>query len=599
MATAAFTQLGKHSPFFGASVAPTDVHEMGVTQCPVKLFPTGISSCSLLESELRISMKKKKSQNYDDKKLTGRSVRMHFAPQTVCFSSCAVAAVTENSTATSKEEVLKELSKIIDPDFGADIVSCGFVKNLEIDESSGKVSFVLELTTPACPVKDMFLDQSKDRVGSLPWVKEVNVTLSSQPARPLIAENVPKGLQRVSNIVAVSSCKGGVGKSTCAVNLAYSLVGMGARVGIFDADIYGPSLPTMVSPEIRVLQMDAETKAIIPTEYMGVKLVSFGFAGQGSAIMRGPMVSGVITQLLTTSDWGELDYLIIDMPPGTGDIQLTLCQVVPLTAAVIVTTPQKLAFIDVAKGIRMFSKLNVPCIALVENMCYFDGDGKRYYPFGKGSGPEVVQQFGIPHLYELPIRPELSAAGDTGSPEVVVDPQGEVAEIFSNIGVSVVQQCAKLRQQVSTAVSYDHTLKAIRVKVPGTAEEFYLHPATVRRNDRSAQSVDEWTGEQRLKYEDIAEDIEPESIQPMGNYAVAINWPGGFSQIAPYEQLQSLERLVDVPGEDSEERAESQAGKDEDGDQELVSEDKQVESSNAVSILQHARALQGSRTSKC
>ncbi|KAL2649783.1 hypothetical protein R1flu_017911 [Riccia fluitans] len=152
---------------------------------------------------------------------------------------------------------------------------------------------------------------------------------------------------------------------------------------------------------------------------------------------------------------------------------------------------------------------------------------------------------------------------------------------------------------VSTAVSYDHTLKAIRVKVPGTDEEFYLHPATVRRNDRSAQSIDEWTGEQRLKYGDIAEDIEPESIQPMGNYAVAINCPGGFSQIAPYEQLQSLERLVDVPGEDSEERAESQAGKDEDGEQELVSQDKQAESSNAVSILQHASALQGSRTSKC
>ncbi|KAG6551285.1 hypothetical protein Mapa_007212 [Marchantia paleacea] len=507
----------------------------------------------------------------------------------------AGASSSNHSTITSEEEVLHKLSQIIDPDFGTDIVSCGFVKNLEIDESTGKVSFVLELTTPACPVKDMFLQESKDKVGGLPWVKDVIVALSSQPAKPLLAENVPKGLQRVSNVVAVSSCKGGVGKSTCAVNLAYSLAGMGARVGIFDADVYGPSLPTMVSPDTRVLQMDAETRAIIPTEYMGVKLVSFGFAGQGSAIMRGPMVSGVINQLLTTTDWGELDYLIIDMPPGTGDIQLTLCQVVPLTAAVIVTTPQKLAFIDVAKGIRMFSKLKVPCIAVVENMCYFDADGKRYYPFGKGSGAEVVQQFGIPHLYELPIRPELSAAGDTGSPEVVVDPQGEVAKIFSNVGVCVVQQCAKLRQQVATAVSYDSTLKAIRVRVPGTDDDFYLHPATVRRNDRSAQSIDEWTGEQRLRYNDIAEDIEPESIQPMGNYAVAINWPDGFSQIAPYDQLQSLERLVDVAEDEglssvsTVERSDASQGV---ADQ---NQDNDFKSNNVNKILEHTRALQEAR----
>eukprot|EP00850_Spirogloea_muscicola_P017888 SM000158S02020 [mRNA] locus=s158:161353:162770:+ [translate_table: standard] len=233
---------------------------------------------------------------------------------------------------------------------------------------------------------------------------------------------------------------------------------MGARVGIFDADVYGPSLPTMVSPDVRVLQMDAETRAITPTEYHGVKLVSFGFAGQGSAIMRGPMVSGVVNQLLTTTAWGDLDYLVIDMPPGTGDIQLTICQAVPLTAAVIVTTPQKLAFIDVAKGVRMFSKLKilstgveseqVPCVAVVENMCYFDGDeGRRYYPFGQGSGAEVVRQFGIPHLFEMPIRPELSAAGDSGQPEVLSNPGGEVAAAFSSIGACVVQQCAKLRQQ--------------------------------------------------------------------------------------------------------------------------------------------------------
>ncbi|KAF9617262.1 hypothetical protein IFM89_035206 [Coptis chinensis] len=293
------------------------------------------------------------------------------------------------SAVEAENDVLKALSQIIDPDFGTDIVSCGFVKDMNIDESSGKVSFRLELTTPACPVKDMFEKKANEVVAMLSWVRDVNVTMSAQPARPVFAEQVPMGLRTISNIVAVSSCKGGVGKSTVAVNLAFTLAGMGARVGIFDADVYGPSLPTMVSPENRLLEMNPEKKTIIPVDYLGVKLVSFGFAGEGRAIMRGPMVSGVINQLLTTTEWGELDYLVIDMPPGTGDIHLTLCQVVPLSAAVIVTTPQKLSFIDVAKGVRMFSKLKVPCVAVVENMCHFDADGKRHYPFGRGSGSQA------------------------------------------------------------------------------------------------------------------------------------------------------------------------------------------------------------------
>ncbi|CAO1945794.1 unnamed protein product [Urochloa humidicola] len=460
-------------------------------------------------------------------------------------SSGAAAAVT--SADDAKKDVLIALSQIIDPDFGTDIVSCGFVKDLEISEALDEVSFRLELTTPACPIKDEFEQKANEVVAALPWVKKVDVTMSAQAAQPVYGGELPEGLQKVSNIIAVSSCKGGVGKSTVAVNLAYTLAGMGARVGIFDADVFGPSLPTMVSPENRLLVMNPESRAILPIEYLGVKMVSFGFAGQGRAIMRGPMVSGVINQLLTTTDWGELDYLVIDMPPGTGDIHLTLCQVAPLTAAVIVTTPQKLAFIDVAKGVRMFSKLKVPCVAVVENMCYFDADGKRYYPFGQGSGTQVVQQFGIPHLFDLPIRPTLSASGDTGIPEVVADPQGDVAKTFQNLGVCVVQQCAKIRQQVSTAVSYDRSIRAIRVKVPDSDEEFLLHPATVRRNDRSAQSVDEWTGEQKIQYGDVPDDIEPEEIKPMGNYAVSITWPDGFSQIAPYDQLEMLERLVDAP----------------------------------------------------
>lgn len=510
-----------------------------------------------------------------------------------CKATSTKGSPTNMPVVTAKDDVLRALSQIVDPDFGTDIVSCGFVKDLVADEASGEVSFRLELTTPACPIKDMFEQQANEMVSAIPWVRQVDVTMSAQPAKPVFMEDMPSGLKAVSNIIAVSSCKGGVGKSTVAVNLAYALAGMGARVGIFDADVYGPSLPTMVSPENRLLEMVPETRSIIPTEYLGVKLVSYGFSGQGRAIMRGPMVSGVINQLLTTTEWGELDYLLIDMPPGTGDIQLTLCQIVPLTAAVIVTTPQKLSFIDVAKGVRMFSKLKVPCIAVVENMCHFDADGKRYYPFGKGSGSQVVQQFGIPFLFELPIRPDLSASGDSGSPEVVNKPQGEVAKTFSDIGACVVQQCAKLRQQVSTAVTYDKEIKVIRVKVPSSDEEFLLHPATVRRNDRSARSIDEWTGEQKLQYSDVPEDIEPESIRPMGNYAVSITWSDGFDQVAPYDQLQLIERLVDVPKQIPEKETDTFAA-DSASQNQMQGIPSTVESrTGADAILEHAKALKG------
>ncbi|RWW63794.1 hypothetical protein BHE74_00029000 [Ensete ventricosum] len=248
--------------------------------------------------------------------------------------------------------------------------------------------------------------------------------------------------------------QGGVGKSTVAVNLAYTLVGMGARVGIFDADVYGPSLPTMVSPENRLLEMNPETKTILPTEFMGVKLVSFGFAGQGRAIMRGPMVSGVINQLLTTAEWyallfyttkkkshfdlsrGELDYLVIDMPPGTGDIQLTLCQVAFHTANHEVDLfDQSHYFLPCNSGDLLSMSIGI----LVAQ--------KETEEFDSHSVLIVVQQFGIPYLFDLPIRPTLSASGDSGTPEVVADPQGEVAKKFQDLGVCVVQQCAKIRQQ--------------------------------------------------------------------------------------------------------------------------------------------------------
>ncbi|MBU4461449.1 MAG: P-loop NTPase [Verrucomicrobia bacterium] len=439
-------------------------------------------------------------------------------------------------------EVLNALRVIIDPDLGRDIVSLGFVKELKgLDD--GRVAFTLELTTPACPIKEQFRTQCVEALKKLPWVKSVDVKLSAAARPHAPATAAGDGLRGVDTILAVSSCKGGVGKSTVAVNLAYTLAGLGSRVGLFDADIFGPSLPTMVSPT--ETEVYARDNRIQPLVYDGVKLMSFGYASPqgGPAIMRGPMVSQVLDQLLTQTEWGELDHLVIDMPPGTGDVQLTLMQRVKISAAVIVTTPQKLSFVDVVKGIQMFDKLKVPVVAVVENMSWFDcpGCGTRHRPFGSGARERLVHQFGIRTAIDLPIREEISAWSDGGRPVVLAEPDGPAAAAFRDLGAAVVREVSRLRHGAATppAVTYEPGRGILVAPTDGAAS--VVSPALLRRACACALCIDERTGEKTLDPATVPESVVPTRIEPMGNYAVAIHWSDGHtSSIYPYDTLSAL-----------------------------------------------------------
>lgn len=453
------------------------------------------------------------------------------------------------------DEILNSIREIIDPEVGKSIVSLGFIKNLQHDER-GRVSFMVELNSQTNPHKENIRKQCEAAVGSLPWVSGVTVVMSSKPParrNPLVAKS--PALEKVQSIIAVSSCKGGVGKSTTAVNLAYTLSKLGARVGLFDADVYGPSLPILVSPEERALFMRGDL--IQPLSYEGVSLMSFGFVshtesgGSGPAIMRGPMVTQVINQLLTTTEWGTLDYLILDLPPGTGDIQLTLLQLVPITAAVIVTTPQQISFVDVVKGIQMFDKLKVPTIAVVENMSYFvcPNCDSKHYIFGQGARQSLINQYGIESSFEIPLRDEIARFSDSGRPVVLAEPDGPAAQIYLDITKAIVREVSKIRlgRVTPPTVEFNAT-DGVKITL-SSGEVLTCHPALIRRACRCAHCVEEFSHRQLLDPAMIAEEVYPISILPMGNYAVAMTWSDGHaSSIFPYEQLLKLARgIVDEP----------------------------------------------------
>jgi len=339
----------------------------------------------------------------------------------------------------SQADVLNALRQVQDPDLRRDVVALNMIKDLAID--GGRVAFRLVLTTPACPMKAQMEQAARDAVAALPGVTEVSVRMD---------HDVPKGFQLagkqsipgVKNVIASSSGKGGVGKSTVAVNTALALAEFGASVGIVDCDVFGPNIPMMMG--IAGLPPTAGDK-IKPAMSYGLEVMSIGFLvpEEKPVIWRGPMVSGLIKQFLYDVQWGDLDYLILDLPPGTGDAQLTLAQLVPMTGAIVTVTPQSVATHDAVKGMLMFKQLEVPILGVVENMSYFVcpcGCNHRTDIFGHGGGHRIAEQYEVRFLGEVPLDTAIRSGGDNGQPVMIAAPTSPNAEAFRQIATQVASQ---------------------------------------------------------------------------------------------------------------------------------------------------------------
>jgi ATP-binding protein involved in chromosome partitioning len=347
--------------------------------------------------------------------------------------------------------ILEALKVVQDPDLHRDIVSLGFIKNLDI--SAGRVSFSIELTTPACPVKDQMRDQARAAVLALPGVTDVNINMTaSVRSSGLGGEGGRAPVPGVKNIIAVGAGKGGVGKTTVAVNLAIALAKAGSRVGMIDADIYGPNVPIMLGMKS---QLTTDGQKILPAEKYGLQVISMGFmtADDAPIIWRGPMLHGALQQFFREVKWADLDYLVVDMPPGTGDVALTLGQTVPVAGAIVVTTPQQVSLADTRRAVAMYKKLNIPTLGIVENMSYFVCPQCSHESdiFGKRGGERMADELGIPFLGGIPIYQPIREGGDTGVPLLISEPDAPAAK-------AIVEVAAKAAAQISIAAYRQPTI---------------------------------------------------------------------------------------------------------------------------------------------
>ena len=350
-----------------------------------------------------------------------------------------------------RDAVLNALRVVQDPDLHRDIVSLGFIKDLSIRD--GNVSFAIELTTPACPVKDQMREQATAAVRSIAGVTSVDVRMTANVRSVSAPEHGRPPLPGVKNIIAVGAGKGGVGKTTVAVNLALALARFGSRVGILDGDIYGPNVPIMLG--LSSTQLTTDGKQIVPAEKHGVQVVSMGFLTQDDApvIWRGPMLHGAIQQFFRDVAWKDLDYLIVDMPPGTGDVALSLSQTVPVVGSIVVTTPQQVSLADSMRAVRMYQKLNIPPIGLIENMSYYSCPNCHHESdiFGHGGGERLAEQMEVPFLGRLPIYQPIREGGDTGVPIVVSEPGSTAGRAFALVAERTAAQVSIAAHKVAEA----------------------------------------------------------------------------------------------------------------------------------------------------
>jgi len=329
----------------------------------------------------------------------------------------------------TETSVLGALTLVKDPDLNRDIVTLGFVKNLKID--GGRVAFSIELTTPACPVKDQMRDQARAAVSALPGVTEVEIEMTASVRAVASPDGGRAPVENVKNIIAVGAGKGGVGKTTVAVNLAIALAKCGGRVGIIDGDIYGPNVPIMLGMKS---QLTNDGQKIVPAEKYGLQVISMGFLTTDDApiIWRGPMLHGALQQFFREVKWTDLDYLIVDMPPGTGDVALSLSQTVPVAGSIVVTTPQQVSLADSRRAIRMYQKLNIPTLGLIENMSHFVCPNCSHEAdiFGHGGGQTMAENMNVTFLGRIPIYQPIREGSDRGVPLMLSEPESPAAKAF-------------------------------------------------------------------------------------------------------------------------------------------------------------------------